>query len=115
MVQVGSENFPIIIVPRIDGKIVTQSQIKSEYSNTFVDDNTTPLSFTLEYKKINEPAQTLVWDSGKSSDSKIFFQVPNSVYAEKANYTIIVFWKIGLEKIYTLKPYHLQVEDVHNR
>lgn len=114
MVQIGTRLLPIIVTPRIDGKVVTQTEIKAK-STGYVDDNNTPLRFGLEIKQRNEAILTLQWDETKSSNSAIFFQVPDSVYASAAVYTVTCFWTVGTsEKIYALAPYHLTVEDIHD-
>lgn len=115
MVQKGSTSLPIIIVPRINGAIVTQDDIKNIFSNFFVSDATTPLSFTLEYKEVDGVVKTVAWDSSKSAASSLFFPVPDSLYENKEEWTIAIFWEISTEKNYTLKPFHLTVDDVHNR
>lgn len=115
MVQVGSTGLPIIVIPRINGLVITQDEIKTKYSNSFVDDVTTPLNFILEYKSVDGDVITQVWDSAKSSESSIYFPVPDSIYANKEEWTIAIAWQISTEKNYSLKPFHLTVDDVHNR
>lgn len=113
--QIGSTGLPIIVIPRIDGAIVTQDDIKTLFSNTFVNDATTPLSFTLEYKAVDGAVLTQAWNPAKSGPSSLFFPVPDSLYANKEEWTIAIFWTITTEKNYVLKPFHLTVDDVHNR
>ena len=115
MVQKGSTGIPIIVVPRIDGQIVTQDNIKNIYSNAFISDGATPLSFTLEYKAVDGTVLTQAWDPAKSTASSLYFPVPDSIYTNKEEWTIAVFWLIAAEKNYILKPFHLTVDDVHNR
>ncbi len=115
MVQKGSTSIPIIVIPRINKIVVTQDDIKNTFSNLFVNDSTTPLSFTLEYKAVGGTVATQVWNSLKSGPSSIYFEVPDALYTNKEEWTIAVFWEISTEKVYVLKPYHLTVDDVHNR
>lgn len=115
MVQKGSLDIPIIVVPRINGLIVTQTQIKNDFSNLFVSDLLTPLNFTLEFKAVDGTLLTQAWNPAKSGPSSIFFPVPDSLYANKEEFTLAPFWTISTEKNYVLKPYHLTVDDVHNR
>lgn len=115
MVQKGSTSLPIIVVPRINKAIVTQTQIKNDFSNFFINDALTPLSFTLEYKEVDGVVKTVFWNSSKSAESSLFFPVPDSLYENKEEWTIAVFWEISTEKNYVLKPFHLTVDDVHNR
>lgn len=115
MVQKGSTGVPIIVVPRINGLVITQDDIKTLYSNLFVNDATTPLSFTLEYKAVDGAVLTQAWNSAKSGPSSLYFPVPDSLYTNKEEWTIAIYWEILTEKNYVLKPYHLTVDDVHNR
>jgi len=113
-VQIGSKVTPIIIKPRIDGNIVTQSQIKNTFSNTFVDDVSTPISFTMESKVRGQPIATLAWDPAKSTDSQIFFQPADAFYANEIKYTLLFYWVITTEQVYTKIPITLEVKDYHN-
>ena len=102
--------FPVTI----GGVPVTQTQIKNDFSNAYVDDVTTPLNFTLEYKTCDDDTpNTVNWDSAKSTESVIFFPVLDSLYAEYATYMIIPFWTIATEKIYASEPVQLVVKDLH--
>ncbi len=47
-IQVGSTKQPIIILPRINGAAVTVQNIKDNFSNFFVSDGATPISFVME-------------------------------------------------------------------
>lgn len=113
-VQKGSLVTPIIITPRIDGNIVTQSQIKNTFSNTFIDDATTPISFTMESKVRGQPIVTLAWDESKSTDNQIYFQPLDAFYADEIKYTLLFYWTIGNEQVYTQVPITLEVKDYHN-
>lgn len=115
MVQKGSTSLPIIVVPRINGNVVTQDDIKTLFSNFFVNDATTPLAFTLEYKAVDGTVVTVAWNPAKSGPSSLYFPVTDALYVNKEEWTIAVFWTISTEKNYVLKPFHLTVDDVHNR
>lgn len=113
-VQVGSTSRPIIIKPMIGGVSVTQTQIKNNYSNKYVDDPTTPLNFVLEYKKRGDTSpSTQNWDSAKSTDTEIFFDMPDAFWATRNTYTIMAYWTIGTEKNYTEESVQLEVKDLH--
>lgn len=113
-IQKGSLVAPIIIHPRIDGNLVTQSQIKNDFSNLYIDDNTTPIAFAMELKVREEVIQTISWDELKSTETDIFFLPPNSIYDEEKKYTVLFYWTISTEKVYTKIPITLEVKDFHN-
>jgi len=116
-VQIGTTFLPILMTPRIGGLPVTQTQIKNDFSNAYVDDVTTPLTFTLEYKERNDALpQTVSFDASRSTDSVIYFPIPDSFYAQNATYTVLPFWNVGgptPEKIYAAEGIQIIVKDLH--
>lgn len=116
-VQTGSTTLPILVIPRINGVPVTQTQIKTNFSNVFIDDGQTPLTFTMEYQTRLGTLNTQAFDASKSTDAIIFFPMPDSFYATDIIWTIIPFWTIvGLtqtEKIYANEAIQLEVKDLH--
>lgn len=113
-VQKGAKLTPITIRPRIDGNIVTQTQIKNDFSNTFVDDITTPIAFTMESKVRGQSPVELPWVPGKSTDNLIYFAPADAFYENEIKYTLLFFWTIATEKVYTKIPITLEVKDYHN-
>ena len=109
----GALITPITIRPRIDGNIVTVTQIKNDFSNTFIDDNTTPIAFVMESKVRGEPIALLPWDPAKSTDSLIHFLPADAFYSNEIKYTLLFYWTIGAEKVYTKIPITLEVKDYH--
>ena len=112
-VQVGTTTRPIRITPHIDGLPVTQQNIKDNFSNLFVDDGSTPLTFTMEYKVRNGTVTTLLWDAAKSTESEIYFEVPNSFYIAVKTWTVLFFWSVLTEKNYTDEPIQIEIKDLH--
>ncbi|KKN76249.1 hypothetical protein LCGC14_0372750 [marine sediment metagenome] len=113
-VQKGAKITPITIRPRIDGNIVTQTQIKNDFSNQFVDDITTPINFFMESKVRGQSLVDLAWDPALSTDSLIHFLPADAFYANEIKYTLLFFWTIANEKVYTKIPITLEVKDYHN-
>lgn len=114
VVQKGSLIVPIIIKPRIDGNLVTQTQIKNDFSNEFISDGATPIAFTMESKVRGQTIATLAWDPAKSTETNIFFLPPDSFYANQVKYTLLFFWTIATEKAYTEIPITLEIKDFHD-
>lgn len=119
-VQRGTLKLPILIQPRINGVVVTQLQIKSTFSNAFIDDSTTPLTWTLEYssRAVPTPVEVL-YNAGKSTDNTIFFDIPDVFYADYNLWTIMIFWKVTdnpvtstLEQIYSNEAIQIDVKDL---
>ena len=110
----GALFTPIIIKPRIDGNIVTQTQIKNNFSNTYIDDTLTPIAFTMESKVRGQTIATLPWDPAKSTDSEIFFIPADAFFASEIKYTLLFYWTIAAEKVYTKLPITLEVKDYHS-
>jgi len=111
-VQRGTTGLPILIQPRINGTIVTQSEIKNDFSNAFVDDNTTPLTWTLEYfERGQTTALTVPFDALKSTDNTIFFPMPDSFYEDYKVWMIIIRWNISAEQIYSNESIMIDVKD----
>ncbi len=113
-VQIGSTALPIIILPTIDGKAVTVTQIKNDFSNYFVNDGATPINFILEYKTRDGSKVNLSYNNTKSSETEIWFEPPDTVYATKEVFTMVVYWTIGIEKVPTTNMFVLDVQDLHN-
>lgn len=117
-VQVGSKFLPIKITPHINGVPVTQTNIKNNYSNLYVDDPTTPLTWVLEYKKRGDASATVVnFDAGLSTDAVIYFPIPDAFYANIQKYTILFAWVVtgvsNTEKIYSEEELTIDVRDLH--
>lgn len=118
-VQTGTKFLPILLTPRIKGKAVKVSDIKSTYSGKFISDALTPLKFFLEREERGQAPVSIEWDSVTSTDDKIYFSVPDSVYATEKTYTIIFYWTVSdliptvLEKIFTENSITLEVLDLH--
>ena len=115
MVQIGSTDLPIIIIPRINGKEVTQTEIKTVYSNAYVDDTNTPLSFVLEIRKVGGEVIKIDWTELKSTETKIYFEIPNNVWSIVEEYTVVIYWVISGERNSVIAPFHLSVEDLHKK
>ena len=116
-VQRGTTALPFLIQPRINGVIRTQKEIKEVFSNVYVDDNTTPLTWTLEYTSRNQPTpQTILFNEGKSTNETIAFDIPNSFYADYNIWVIMIRWNIvGLlltEQIYTNEAIQVEIKDL---
>ncbi len=115
MVQVGTKSLPIRITPRIGGLVVTQTEIETIYSNFFVDQGSTPLTWVFEYKAVDGTIASISFDAGLSGPSSIYFPIPDSFYANKEEWTFSVAWQIATEKIYMLRSVKISVVDEHNR
>ena len=113
-VQIGSQALPIIILPTIDGKAVTVQQIKDDFSNYFVSDQVTPINFIFEYKTRTGNKVELSYNAAKSSETEIWFEPPDIVYADIEIFTCVIYWTIGIEKVPTTNPFNLDVKDLHN-
>ena len=116
-VQIGTTNLPISIQPRINGEIVTQEQIKTEFSNSFIDDSETPLTWTLEYTERNGTTQTQIFDSGESTNDTIVFPMPDSFYAEFKVWMVTIRWNIAgtaprAEQIFSNESIMIEVKDL---
>ena len=113
-IQLGSTQLPILVTPRINGLDVTVSQIKTQFSNFFVDDTTTPIAFTLETRTRTGTVALLPWDPVKSTDSILFFLPLDTFYAVIETYTIIPYWTVASEKIYAQESIELVVKQLHD-
>lgn len=115
MVQIGTKLLPIVVTPRINGKVVTQTEIKTA-SNAYISDQESPLRFGLEFKRRGEDITVVDWDENKSTDTEIYFPVPNSLWDTLGEYTVLCFWTVGTtEKIYSIVTYHIAVEESHDK
>lgn len=124
-VEINSITVPVLVTPRINQVPVTVTQIKTVYSSVFESDETTPLSFWLEYRAAvgTDDVVTIEWDPSKSSDSQLFFPIPDALYQNENKYSVLFFWLVqddamptpaDLEKIYTEQALVLEVVDLHN-
>jgi hypothetical protein len=113
-VQVGTTSRPIRITPHIDGLPVTQQNIKDNYSNLFVDNGSTPLTFRIEYSTRGQTTpSTLLWDAAKSTENEIFFDMPDSFWATVKTWTVLFFWEVLTEKNYTDEAIQIEIKDLH--
>jgi len=113
-IQVGSKQQPIIMLPRIDGKPVTVANIKSTFSNFFVSDGATPIDWKMETRTRTGAKDTINFDSAKSTDTQIFFFPPDTFYATVQKYTVLFFWTIDIEKVYSQIPITIDVKELHD-
>ena len=115
-IQKGTTSLPILVTPRIGGIPITQSEIKTNHSSVYIDDST-PLSFTLEYKSRGDIVNIIHWDESQSTEDTIFFPMPDSFYANEIVWTILPYWKIlGLtktEKVYADEAIQIEIKDLH--
>jgi hypothetical protein len=117
-VQIGSTFLPIKIKPHIGGVAVTQQNIKDNFSNLYVDDPTTPLTWVLEWKRRTDTAFTSVaYDAALTTETEIYFDMPDTFWANIQKYTVLVAWVVtGLgkvEKIYNEEEFTIDVRDLH--
>ncbi len=115
-VQKGIKKLVIFVKPRINGIVKTQTQIKNDFSNFFVNDATTPLTWSLEFTDSKGNVTTLLFDSGLSTDTTLYFLPTNTFWDTLESYTMLLFWEIGtnLEKIYADEAIHLVVKNLHD-
>ena len=111
--QIGSTALPILVIPRIGGIQVTQFVIKNNFSNVFVDDFSTPLTWVLEYQEREGILNTQNFDAGLSTDEIIFFPVPDSFYANDVIWTLLPYWQIATEKIFADESIMFSVKNLH--
>jgi len=113
-IQVGSKQHPIIMIPRINGVPETVTRIKSVFSNFFVSDGATPIDWKLEHRTRTGAKTTINFDSAKSTDTQIFFFPDDSFFATVQKYTVLFFWTIGVEKVYSSIPITIDVKELHD-
>jgi len=121
-VEVGTVQLPFYVIPRISGKKVTVTQIKEQYSNFWVNDTDTPISFFIEYSDRNGVKQTIEYDPSKSEDHVLYFLPPDAFYEDIKVLTLLFYWLVTddddppaeLEKIYTMEPLILDIKELHN-
>ena len=113
-IQKGTQARPIIISPYMGGVPLTQEKIKNNFSNEFVSDGETPLNFILEYKsrEDTEP-ETVEWNAAQSTETDIFFMMPDSFWEETKTWTILIAWTIASEKNYATENLIITVKDLH--
>ena len=113
-IQVGSTKQPIIHLPRIDGKPVTVTEIKTLYSNYYVSDPATPINFVMESRTRLGAKTLLFYDPAKSSETEIWFFPTDPYYATVEKYTVLFYWTIDVEKVYTENPLVIDVKELHD-
>ncbi len=113
-IQVGSKQQPIIVLPRIDNKPVTVTEIKNTFSNFFVDDATTPINFVMESRTRTGSKTTLNYDASKSSDAQIWFLPLDTFWDTVRKYTVLFYWTIDVEQVYTENPLTIDVKELHD-
>lgn len=113
-IQVGSLQQPIILIPRINGVEETVTRIKNVFSNFYVDDTTTPINFVMESRTRTGTKQLLSYDPTKSTDTQIYFFPADAFYATVEKFTLLFYWTIATEKIYTEDPITLDVKELHD-
>ena len=113
-IQVGSKQQPIILIPRINGVDETVTRIKTVFSNFFISDGATPIDWQLEFRTRTGVKQLIAFDPTKSTDTQIYFFPPDTFYESVVKYTVLFFWTIGIEKVYSDSPVTVDVKDLHN-
>lgn len=115
-VQKGVKKLVIFAKPRIGGLVKTQTQIKNDFSNFFINDASTPLTWTLEFRDSKGVVTTLAFDDTKSTDAILYFLPSDTFWDTLASYTVMLYWEIGadLEKIYSENSIQLQIKDLHD-
>lgn len=116
-VQIGTTNLPISIQPRINGVIVTQEQIKVDFSNSFINDSETPLTWTLEYTERGGTTQTQFFDASESTNDTIVFAMPDDFYAEFKVWMVTIRWNIAgnaprPEQIFSNESIMIEIKDL---
>ncbi len=114
-VQKGIKKLVIFAKPRIGGLVKTQTQIKNDFSNFFVNDASTPLTWSLEFTDSKDVVTTLAFDGALSTDTTLYFLPTNTFWDTLESYTVLLFWEIGtdLEKIYSDEAIQLVVKNLH--
>jgi len=117
-IQSASTSRVIFASFRVDNKVITRGDIKTTYSNFFVDNGSTPLVLNLEFQDEAGNKTNIVEDASKSIPAgdpatKHFFLIPDALIATPKTYTIIPFWTTGTEKIYADNAIQLIVKDIH--
>lgn len=115
-VQKGIKKLVIFAKPRIGGLVKTQTQIKNDFSNFFVSDGATPLTWTLEFRDSKGNVTTLAFNAGLSTDAILYFLPSNTFWDTLESYTVLLYWEVGtdLEKIYADEAISLVVKDFHD-
>jgi len=117
-IQKGSTSRAIFASFRVNNVIITKGDIKSTYSNFFVDDGSTPLLLFLQFQDETGVTVNLSEDASKSSPAgdlatKFFFLITDSLIATPRTYTILPFWTTSSEKIFADNAVQLIVKDIH--
>lgn len=123
-IQIGTQNLPLIVEPRINKTPRTVTWIKDNQSYLYINDDVTPMVFGLEYMKRGDTEPELVmWDEDKSTDNTLYFPVPDTFYAEPVKWSLMIFWQVTkedppnpdiIEKIYIENAIALEVKDINN-
>jgi len=113
-IQVGSKQQPVILIPRINGVDETVTRIKTVFSNFYVSDGATPIDWKLEYRTRTGNKLLIGFDAAKSSDTQIFFFPPDTFWESVVKYSVLFYWTIGLEKVYTENPITIDIKELHN-
>ena len=116
--QKGSTSRVIFASFRINDVIITRGDIKTTYSNFFVDNGSTPLVLKLEFQDEAGVVTVLTEDASKSIPAgdpatKHYFLITDALVATPRTYTVIPFWTTGTEKIYADEAIQLIVKDKH--
>jgi len=118
-IQSGSTSRVIFASFRVKDVIITRGDIKTTYSNFFVDDGTTPLVLSLQFQDKDGNKSNLVEDQSKAQPAvgdtatKFYFLITDSLVATPKTYTVIPFWTTSSEKIFADEAIQLIVKDKH--
>jgi len=113
-IQVGSLQQPIIIKPRINGVTETQNRIKTVFSNFFVSDGATPIDWKAEFRTRTGSKQLVTFDNVRSTETEIYFFPADSFWATVEKFTVLFYWTIGVEKVYTEDAITMDVKEIHD-
>lgn len=113
-IQVGSLQQPVILKPRINGIPVTVSDIKNSFSNFYVSDGATPIDWKLEYKTRTGAKTLIAFDASRSTNEEIWFLPADAFYATEVKYTIMFYWTISTEKVYSENAITFDIKEIHN-
>jgi len=113
-IQVGSLQQPIIMKPRINGVLETQTRIKNVFSNFFVSDGATPIDWKAEFRTRTGTKTLVSFDPTRTTDTEIYFFPADTFWATVEKFTVLFFWTIGVEKVYTEDPITFDVKELHD-
>ena len=117
-IQKGSTSRVFFVSFRVDNKVITRGDIKTTYSNFFIDDGSTPLILFLEFQDEAGNITTVTEDASKSDPAgdpatKHYFAPSDTLFATPITYTIIPYWTTSTEKIYADNAIQVIVKDIH--